>query len=159
MTCPSCSDPGYENTLSGTTTCYSCKREVRLQWIEGIHFKYIDPKKNNGMKAELLRTMVHRGPDGLKKTMKRGMRSDLATNALDIDTESEFTHDAFCEWPHWDDGTAITNWQASREFREILIRNGHWKSRAWIRHFGTFLFGGKRIKKQVGWLIPWRSRK
>ena len=158
MKCPKCEGKEYEETCHGTSSCFDCGFETRIKWVEGTHFKRLDPHRHNGDKAELLKTMVHKGPNGLRKTMLKGMRSDLATLAQDIDPESEFTHDAFCKDPYWDCGTPISNWQASREFRQIIIRNGHWKTRAWIRHYGTFLFGGGRVKKQNGWFFSWKNR-
>lgn len=133
------------------------RKAPRINWVEGVHYKRIDPYRNDGMKYMLLVDMVHRGDRGLTKTMRAGMKSDGATHAIDLCPEAFFTHDAFCVDPFWDDGTPITNWGASREYRKILRRYGHLKSRGWVRHYATFLFGGGRIKKQVGWLIPWRT--
>ena len=134
------------------------KRCSRIKWIEGIHYVRID-KTKDGMKYEMICTMVHRGPKGLEKTIPCGRMSDGATCAIDLVPEAFFVHDEFCINPYWDDGTPITNWQASREYRHILRRYGKLKSRTWIRHYATFLCGGGRIKKEVGWLIPWKHNK
>ena len=126
-------------------------RAKRFRWIENIHYRRIDPNENNGMKYEMIADMVHRGANGLQKTIPAGYQSDGATCAIDLCPEGFFVHDAFCDDPHWDDGTPITNWEASREYRYILKRNGK-KIRSVIRFYATFLFGGGRIKKIGGWV-------
>ena len=125
-------------------------RKERIEWVEGIHYCRIDPVVNAGYKYEMLCTMIHLGPDALEKTIYERTLSDGATLAVDLCAEAFFAHDCFCNHPYWDDGTPITNWQASREYRKILKRNGH-SMRGLIRHYATFLFGGQRIKKAVGW--------
>ena len=122
----------------------------RIRWTEGVHYKRIDPCRNDGMKYEMLVDMIHLGHDGKEKTIKWGMQSDGATCAIDLCAEAFFVHDAFCEDPKWDGGTPISNWGASREYRKILKRYGY-PMRGMIRHYATFLFGGGRIKKTVGW--------
>jgi len=126
----------------------------RQTWVEGVHYTRIDPHTNNNKKYALLVEMHHRGKHGLLKTIPLGRKSDGATFAKDLCAEAFFTHDEFCIDPFWDDGTPITNWQASREYRKILKRYGY-SMRGCVRHYATFIFGGGRIKKQVGWL---RSR-
>ena len=125
-------------------------RAKRVNWVNGIHYEQIVPSEHDGMKYRLLCEMVHRGPHGLTKTMPQGRKSDGATYALDLDPEAFFTHDEFCRFPFWDEGTPISNWGASREYKKILERNGH-KIRGPIRFYATFLFGGSRIKKVNGW--------
>ena len=125
--------------------------KTRIQWVEGIHYKTIQPKFNDGMKYEMLVDMVHLGSDELEKTIRKGMKSDGATCATDLCPEAFFIHDAFCNCPRWDDNTPITNWEASREYRKILKRYGH-PVRGMIRFYATFLFGGGRIKKVSGWV-------
>lgn len=128
----------------------------RINWIEGIHFKRIDPHRNEGMKYEMLVDMVHRGPNGLLKTIPKGRQSNGANFVEDLCPEAFFVHDEFCINPTWDCGTPISNWGASREYRRILKRYG-FRGRSIIRHYGTFLFGGSRIKRRNGWIWAWRS--
>ncbi len=130
----------------------------RINWIEGVHYKRIDSAKSNGMKYEMLVEMPHRGKHNKVKTVPQGRQSDGATGVRDLCPEAFFTHDEFCIDPYWDDGTPITNWEASREYRKILKRYGH-KIRGWVRHYGTFLLGGWRVKKQVGWIFNRHSKK
>ncbi len=128
------------------------KRHKRINWVEGIHYRRIDPDTHSGMKYEMLVEMYHRGKHGRIKTIPQGRQSDGATRAKDLCPEAFFTHDEFCIDPYWDDGTPITNWEASREYRKILKRYGY-SMRGWVRHYATFLFGGGRIKKQNGWIF------
>ena len=127
-------------------------RDRRIAWVEGVHYKRIDRHRNNGMKYEMLVDMFHRGSHGKVKTIPKGRQSDGATNAQDLCPEAFFTHDEFCIDPFWDDGRPVTNWEASREYRKVLKRNGH-SMRGMVRHYATFLFGGKRIKKLNGWIF------
>jgi len=129
------------------------EKKDRIEWVEGLHYYRLDPIRCHGMKYEMLCTMIHLGPDGLERTIHQGFQSDGATCAQDLCPEAFFLHDTFCRYPYWDDGTPITNWQASREYRKILKRYG-FPMRGMIRHYATFLFGGHRIKKTVGWLRP-----
>ena len=126
-------------------------RDQRIRWQEGVHYKRIDPDTNGGMKYEMLCDMWHRGSDGKTKLIPKGRQSDGATCAIDLDPEAFFTHDEFCIDPYWDDGSPISNWEASSEYRKILKRNGH-SVRGLVRHYATFLFGGGRIKKTNGWI-------
>jgi len=134
------------------------KRNERIKWIEGVHFKRIDPHRNGGMKYELLVDMVHRGPGGMLQTLKAGTQSNGADCVEDLCPEAFFSHDGFCVHPYWDDGTPISNWGASREYRHILRRNG-FGGRSIIRHYGTFLFGGQRIKKECGWFFTYKAQR
>ena len=127
-------------------------RSKRVNWIEGIHYRKYKERDSEGMLYEMVCDMAHRGHHGKTKTIRAGTKSDGATCALDLCPEAFFVHDEFCRWPFWDDGTPVTNWEASREYRKILIRNGHGKARSWVRHYATFLFGGGRVKKLNGWI-------
>ena len=123
----------------------------RIRWVEYVHYMPIDPDHNEGFKYEMLCDIEHLGHEELEKTIPQGTQSDGATYAIDLCPEAFFTHDQFCVHPYWDDGTPITNWQASKEYRKILKRNGY-PVRGWIRFYATFLFGGGRIKKRNGWI-------
>ena len=129
----------------------------RRRWVENAHFRRIDPDKNDGMKYIMLVEMIHLGQEGLTKTIPKGRMSDGATCAQDLCPEAFFVHDEFCIDPKWDDGTPISNWQASREYKKILNRYG-FRLRGTVRHYATFLFGGGRIKKSNGWIFSWKNR-
>ena len=126
-------------------------RSMRTNWQRNIHYERVDPKHHDGMKYRMLATMTHRGPKGLTKTIPVDRLSDGATCAEDLEPEAFFTHDEFCIDPFWDDGTPISNWGASREYRKILKRTGH-RLRGAVRFYFTFVFGGGRIKKTNGWI-------
>ena len=67
-------------------------------------------------------------------------------------TAGWFVHDAFCEHPYWDDGTPVSNFVASTILSCILYTDGYViESVLWW--WGTFLFGGQKIKKEVGWVF------
>ena len=78
-------------------------------------------------------------------------RTDGATMVQDLVALAWHIHDYICKVPYWDDGTPISNLRASWIYRSILRWHGK-KVRSKIRFIGTFLFGGKEIKKQVGWV-------
>ena len=126
-------------------------RYERIDWVEGVHFKQVDPFRNNGAKYQKIGDTSHRGPHGKTKTIPNERLSDGATCAKDLCPEAFFLHDEICIDPFWDDGTAITNWSASMEYRHILIRNG-FKTRGKIRFYFTFIFGGNFVKQSNGWI-------
>lgn len=69
-------------------------------------------------------------------------------------TAAWYVHDAFCNDPYWDDGRPVSNFIASTILSCILYTDGY-KVEAILWWFGTFFFGGKKIKKEVGWI--WTS--
>jgi hypothetical protein len=66
-------------------------------------------------------------------------------------TAAWFVHDAFCVDPYWDDEYPVSNFIASTILSCILYTDGY-KIESILWWWGTFLFGGKNIKNQVGWL-------
>lgn len=132
------------------------KKFDRINWVEGVHYAKINPYCNGGMKYEMLVEMHHRGKHGRIKTIPRRRQSDGATFAYDLCAEAFFTHDEFCKDPYWEDGTPVSNWEASWEYRRILERYGY-PLRGVIRHYCTFLFGGGRIRKLNGWFFSVKS--
>ena len=75
-----------------------------------------------------------------------GYPSDGATGAFDIWSESWWVHDKLCDKGTWDDGTPITNWQASTVLGDILLSEGRvFRSVYWW--WFTFLFGCKKARK------------
>jgi len=70
---------------------------------------------------------------------------DGATGATDIMSASWLVHDQLCKTALWDDGTSVTNWQASQVLQDILRSEGRWlRSKYWF--WFTYLFGGKKLK-------------
>lgn len=79
---------------------------------------------------------------GKSITVPPGFYSDGATWAPDIDSDGWWVHDVVCRYGVWDDGSKITNWQASMVLYDIMRDEGQagWWSRLW--RTTTFLFGG-----------------
>ncbi|MGB3211200.1 MAG: hypothetical protein WBB19_10885 [Desulforhopalus sp.] len=71
--------------------------------------------------------------------------SDGATDAFDIKSESWWFHDVVCDRGTWDDGTPVTNWQASVVLSDILHSEGRWW-RSWRWLMATFFFGGGKAR-------------
>lgn len=89
-----------------------------------------------------------------------GYWSDGATFAVDVkgpwpvqvgpDTyyksRAWLVHDVLCEFGCWEDGTEVTNFQASMVLHDILADEGRWwRSKGWF--VATFLFGGNNLRK------------
>ena len=89
-----------------------------------------------------------------------GRKSDGATGAKDLtgdvlcqkDNGEDFlasmswwVHDELCLTTIWNDGTPVTNWQASMVLRDILKDEGYtFRARTWT--WATFLFGGRKLR-------------
>lgn len=83
-------------------------------------------------------------------TVPKGRKSDGATFATDIDSESWWVHDELCLEGKWDDGSPVTAIQAARVISDILWYEGRWfRSVYWA--VGTFLWGCKKAKAN-GWV-------
>ena len=71
--------------------------------------------------------------------------SDGATGAYDIDSFGWLMHDKLCNTGTFNDGTRITNWQASQILSDIL-----WQEKRYIRSqtwkYATFVFGGDKAR-------------
>lgn len=85
-------------------------------------------------------------------TCEAGMFSDGATGAKDLRRSmSWWVHDVLCSRKTWDDGTKVTNWQASKVLSDILKAEGYkLRTRTW--KWATFLLGGWGIKRKNGWV-------
>lgn len=70
-----------------------------------------------------------------------GYISDGATGAYDVDSAAWLVHDRVCERGTWDDGSIITNWEASTVLSDLLKADGYWL-RAIYWWPATWLFGG-----------------
>ena len=79
-----------------------------------------------------------------------GFVSDGATGAVDVNSASWWIHDMLCEDCTWDDGTPLTNWQASHILGDVLIEEGRWiRGRTWF--WSTWMFGCKGCRKNGMW--------
>lgn len=79
-------------------------------------------------------------------TVPHSYPSDGATGAIDIDSKAWWVHDVLCDRGTWDDGTPVTNWQASCVLSDILYDEGRWlRSSTWL--FMTFWKGGGECRK------------
>jgi hypothetical protein len=82
--------------------------------------------------------------------VEEGDKTDGATKARDINSFSWLLHDDLCEFCVFQDGRKCTNWMASMVCSDILKAEDRWfREYTWL--VGTFLFGGKKIKKTNGW--------
>ena len=85
---------------------------------------------------------------GRSVSVPKGYKSDGATGAIDIYTESWWCHDKLCDTGMWDDGTICTNWQASTVLSDILKKEGRWlRAQYWFTF--TWLFGGGKCRKNM----------
>jgi hypothetical protein len=75
-----------------------------------------------------------------------GYPSDGATGAIDIDSESWWVHDKLCDTGTWEDGTCVSNWQASYVLSDILWNEGRW-ARAKYWFLFTWLRGGGKCRE------------
>lgn len=73
--------------------------------------------------------------------VEKGFKSDGASGAIDICSKGWLVHDKICETWEWDDGTPISNFQASMVLHDILKEEGRW-FRCYTWFLATFLFGG-----------------
>jgi hypothetical protein len=79
-------------------------------------------------------------------TVPNGYPSDGATFAEDIYSDSWWIHDILCDTGVWDDGTPLTNWQASMVLRDVLLSEGRYiRANRWF--VATFLFGGGKARE------------
>ncbi len=79
-----------------------------------------------------------------------GYISDGATGAVDIFSEAWWIHDKLCDVGKWDDGTPVTNLQASMVIRDVLMDEGRYlRAQYWF--LATFLFGGGKARENGMW--------
>lgn len=83
-------------------------------------------------------------------TVEKGYPSDGATGGFDIWSEAWWVHDLLCDRGTWDDGTPVTNWQASQVLQDILVdEDRYFRSKTWF--WATWLFGGGEARKNGMW--------
>lgn len=109
--------------------------------------RYIVDPDSNPEKPYLLLGDIHcvTRYDGKTVTVDIWTRSDGATGAMDIISESWWVHDKVCETGLFDDGTKCTNVQASTILSDILKAEGRWfRARYWFAF--TLAFGGGKAR-------------
>ena len=75
-----------------------------------------------------------------------GYKSDGATGAIDISSKGWWVHDVLCDTGEWEDGTPVSNWQASRVLSDILAEEGRYvRKYTWL--WATWLFGGGKARE------------
>ena len=85
-------------------------------------------------------------------TVPPGFESNGADWALDIWTEAWWVHDWFCRHGVWDDGSSVTNWEASSVLADILTKEGRWfRARYWW--LATWIAGCAKARRNGMW--PW----
>ncbi len=78
--------------------------------------------------------------------IKAGDKSDGATGAPDIDSDSWWIHDKLCETGTWKSGQRLSNFVASTVLGNMLWHEGYWyRSVYWW--FATFFGGGGKAKE------------
>jgi hypothetical protein len=128
--------------------------------IEGFDFIRISPDGNNGKKFMLLREICYLTRYGKEIVGHPGYKWNGADWVNDLDdgptmSMAPLIHDVACEFGTFDDGSPISNWQASQVLKDILKDEGRWVRMVPWR-WGTFLFGGGFIKKRNGWFSSWK---
>lgn len=88
---------------------------------------------------------------GKSVTLPDGYLSDGATGTFDIVTRAWWVHDKLCDVGMWDDGTKVSNWQASQVLQDILTEEG--RVRQGIRWFWTTWLLGGGAARENGMLI------
>lgn len=80
----------------------------------------------------------------------KGYKSDGATGAWDIWSESWWVHDKICEDGTWADGTPVKAWQAASVLSDILRAEGRW-ARAVYWKYATLFLGCVKAKANGWW--------
>jgi hypothetical protein len=114
--------------------------QERLTFRDGTPCKYQCPRRIY-FHSERYRKSIE---------VEHGYPSDGATGAIDLDTYGWWVHDKMCDLGVWEDGSKITNRQASMVLHDILMADGHWFfARRWL--IATWLFGGGEARKNGMW--------
>jgi len=93
----------------------------------------------------LLETITYMSRYGKVITVEAGTRSDGATGAWDIISDSWWVHDKICNTGMFEDGTLCNNLQASTILSDILKSEGRWfRARTWF--LTTLAFGGGKAR-------------
>jgi len=122
--------------------------------FENVHYKRLSKshiKNHPEDKYEMITPYKFRWLNGKTITLDLFFRWNGANLVKDLVALASAIHDRICKYPYFDDGTPISNLLASWIYRSILLWHGV-KVRSRIRFLATFLFGGKDVKKTVGWI-------
>lgn len=103
-------------------------------------------KDERGKYAFPYRIVYYSERYGKRVTVPAGYPTDGATGAIDIFSHAWPVHDVLCDRGAWDDGTAVTNWQASQVLSDILEQEGR-RVRAFYWKWATFFLGGGEARK------------
>ena len=88
-------------------------------------------------------------PRYLKRvTVPEGFKSDGATGAFDIDSNSWWVHDKICQDGAWDDGSPVTRKQAATVLSDILWSEGRF-FRATYWGVASYWLGCKKVRNNV----------
>lgn len=85
-------------------------------------------------------------------SIPKGYPSNGADVVRDVCPLGFFVHDVICYRGKWDDGSKMTNREASTVYADILKEKGFWW-RSKIRWVGTFLGGGGEARKNGMWSL------
>ena len=124
--------------------------------IEGRDYIKLGPR-SDGKKFMMLRDIIY-WSQRYKHYIKApaGFKSDGASGAVDLEGSwSWLMHDVLCDNACWEDGSPLSNWQASWVLRDILSAEGY-SVRKFTWFYMTFLFGGRKVKKRNGWFSSWK---
>ena len=113
--------------------------------------KYSEIDHINGIKYQLDEDIKYTSYRyGKSITLYEGMLSDGASGAVDVNSSAWWFHDKLCNNCVWDDGTKLTNWQASHVLGDILKEEGRWvRARTWF--WSTWLLGCSGCKDNGWW--------
>lgn len=102
---------------------------------------------NRSKRAYVLYTRLeYTNRQGRKVICDKGMTSDGATGAFDINSKSWWIHDKICRVGVWEDGTPVTKLEAALVLYDILKEEGRYiRARTWF--IMTYLFGCKKAKR------------
>ena len=123
-------------------TSLSEKEQERLGALHGKTVKYLCP------------AYISYYSTRYKKFVKVdvGYPSDGATGTFDLNTIAWWVHDVLCDRGTWEDGTKVSNLQASFVLYDILMSDGHWfYARRWF--VMTLAFGGGEARKNGVWRV------
>lgn len=110
-------------------------KKPHLKFRDGVSIKYWCPQEINYFSERY----------GKGVTVSRGYPSDGATGAKDINSTGWWVHDVLCDRGTWDDGSKVTNWQASMVLRDILWKEGYYfRAHRWL--VATWLLGGGKAR-------------
>ncbi len=109
-----------------------------------------------GRGYEVTKTVSYHSPRYHRDiTAPEGMVYDGATGVPDIMSVGSLYHDVLCLRGAWDDGTPVSNWQASMVLYDIMKKEGRGgRSRFW--KWGTVIL--RPLSNWVEGFIPFRKR-